>query len=76
MADLSTIQAAVEADTTVDQSAITLLNSLAEQLRNAANDPAEVQAIADQLNQNSSALAAAVSANTPAAPADGTFTQQ
>jgi hypothetical protein len=68
MADLSRLQASVDADTTVDQSAITLLTQLSDMLRAAATDPAEIAAIADQLDANSTALAAAVTANTPAAP--------
>lgn len=70
MSDLSTLQTAVEADTAVDKSAITLINGLAEQLRAAANDPAAIQALADQLSANAADLGAAVAANTPAAPVD------
>lgn len=68
MSDLSTLQAAVEADTAVDQSAITLINGLADQLRAAANDPAAIQALADQLTANAAGLAAAVAA--PGTPVD------
>jgi hypothetical protein len=48
-------------------SAVTLLNSLAEQLVDAADDPEEIRAIATQLGDNSTRLAEAVAANTPAA---------
>jgi len=55
------------ADTDAENSAITLLTTLASQLEAAKADPAAVQAIADQLNANASKLAAAVVANTPSA---------
>lgn len=84
-AELTTLQATVTAETSVSQSAITLLNglggqitALAAQLAQAiANqaDPAAVQALVTQLHglgttvqNDSTALAAAVTANTPAAP--------
>lgn len=71
MATLADIQAKVAAETTVEQSAITLLQELSQQLKDAlANgaDPATLQAIADNLDQNNANLAAAITANTPAAP--------
>lgn len=64
--DLSKITAAVERDRTVNESAVTLLGKLSEALRQAAGDPAAVQALADQLDANQQALADAVVANTPA----------
>lgn len=69
MATLADIRAAVEAQTTVDQSVITLLGELKDKLDEAiANgaDPAELQAIADELASNTQALSEAVTANTPA----------
>jgi hypothetical protein len=84
MADLSEIIAAVEAETEVTSSAITLLNQLADQVRSLSTDPAAIAALADQINSQADALAAAVSANTPAPPeeppaeeppADGTATE-
>jgi hypothetical protein len=68
MADLSELRSAVERDTSVTESAITLLNSLADQIRDAADDPAEVRAIADSINSNTDQLADAVATNTPAQP--------
>lgn len=65
--DLSALTAAVAHDTEVDASAITLLNQLSQMLKDAATDPAAVQAIADALAANAQALADAVVANTPAA---------
>jgi hypothetical protein len=58
--DLSRVEAAVERDNTVNQSAITLLTQLSQLVRDTAGDPAKVAALAD-------ALADAVAANTPAA---------
>lgn len=66
-ADLTDLKALVAENTTVVASAVTLLDSLADQLEAAAGDPAEVQAIVDQLRVDKDALAAAVSENTPAA---------
>lgn len=63
--DLTRVQSAVERDNTVTQSAITLLNSLAQMVRDTAGDPAAVNALADQIDANSTSLADAVSANTP-----------
>lgn len=66
MATLADIQAAVAAEKTVEDSAITLLTQIHQALVDAlaANDPAAVQAVVDQLAANTTALAAAVSANT------------
>lgn len=66
--DLTRLQTAVERDATVNQSAITLLNNLAQMLRDSADDPAAITALADQLDAQQQALADAVVANTPAAP--------
>jgi peptidoglycan hydrolase CwlO-like protein len=68
MADFTALHDEVEANGDAVDSAVTLLNSLSAQLVDAADDPAEVQAIAAALAEQSDALAAAVTANTPAAP--------
>lgn len=68
MADLSAIQAAVTNETNQDNAIITLLNGIAQELRSSAGDPAAVQALADQINNNASNLAAAVAANQDVAP--------
>jgi hypothetical protein len=72
MATLVDIQNAVAAETTVEQSVITLLGTISADLQAAiaANDPVAMQAVVDSLNTNAANLAAAVVANTPApAPA-------
>lgn len=70
MATLADIQAAVAAETSVEISVVTLLGQISQQLKDAiaSNDPAAMQAVVDQLEQNRQHLAAAVTANTPAAP--------
>ena len=67
--DLTPIQAEVSRQTSVVQSAITLIQSLATQIADAAGDPARVTELADALRASSDALAAAVAANTPSQPA-------
>jgi hypothetical protein len=67
MGNLDELQAEVENNSEVDASAIALLNGLSAQLAQIAHDPAAVQALSEQLSASSSALAAAVTANTPAA---------
>lgn len=72
MTALANLQAAVTAETTVEAGVITLLQTLAADLQAAiaaGNDAAAVQAVADQITQNTATLAAAVTANTPTPPA-------
>lgn len=64
--DLNSLRAEVERNTEVDQSAITLLNGLSQQLAEIKNDPQAVQELSDQLRNSSDQLAQAVTANTPA----------
>lgn len=67
---LDNLTAKVTAENTVIDSAITLITGLADQIKaaNTANDPA-LNALADSIQAKSDALAAAVTANTAAAPA-------
>ncbi len=67
MADLTALQAEVERNTTVENSALALIQGLAAQITAAGTDPVKLKAITDQLTSNDDALAAAVAANTPAA---------
>ncbi len=69
MALLDTLTADVANLTTVDQSAVTLINGLAAQIKAAGTDPVALKALTDQMEAQTSALAAAVAANTP--PAGG-----
>ena len=66
MGDLDSLQGQVSANVTVEQSAITLIQGIAAQLAAIANDPAAIAAMVAQLNDSAAALAAAVTANTPA----------
>jgi ABC-type transporter Mla subunit MlaD len=71
--DLTKLKAAVERDRTVNESVITLLGQLAQLARDAVNNApdleaaqAEINALADQMDAQQDALAAAATANTPA----------
>lgn len=66
MADLTRLTAEVTETTTAIDSAIVLLGQLADLIRANATDPAALDALADQLDTEGNALAAAVVANTPA----------
>ena len=71
MSALDNLKTAVTAQTTVDQSALTLIEGIASQLSTmaASNNDAALQALADELTASTTPLASAVAANTPAAPA-------
>ncbi len=64
MADLTRITADVTANTDAVASAVSLLNELAAEIRAAGTDPAALDALATQIEQNSQALGDAVAANT------------
>jgi hypothetical protein len=70
MAAIDDLRARVEANRSVVESAVTLLTGLKKALDDAiaSGDPAALQAISDDLANETSSLAAAVAANTPAAP--------
>lgn len=70
MAILDDLEAKVAAETTVEASAIKLLTELSAELKAAvaSNDPTRIQAVITTLDANNAALAAAITANTPAAP--------
>jgi len=74
MAEIDDLEAAVARCETVEQSAVTLLGTLKSELDAAlagsdADLKARVAALSTKLGSDSDALAAAVVANTPAAPA-------
>jgi hypothetical protein len=68
MAALDDLTAQVNASTTVESSAIALIQGIAGQIAAAGTNPAALAALTAKLNASASALAAAVAANTPAAP--------
>lgn len=66
--ELDDLTAQVQRNGDVEASAVTLIQGIAQQLKDAQNDPAAVAALAASLGAQADALAAAVAANTPAAP--------
>lgn len=70
--ELQALQAQVSASDEVMDSAILLINGLADKLDAAQGDPAALAALTEELRSSSSDLAAAVVENTPAeeAPAE------
>jgi hypothetical protein len=70
MSQFDDVTAAIAEDTDVTSSAITLMESLAAQLEATAGDPAAVAQLAADIRANSSRMAAAVMANTPAVPVE------
>jgi chromosome segregation ATPase len=70
MAALDDLQTQVQANTNLEQSAITLIQGLAKQITDAvnSNDSSALAALAGQLNTSAAALGAAIAANTPQAP--------
>lgn len=69
MATLVELTAAVDRNTAVDDSVITLLQGIVQQLKDAqaSNDPAAIDALIAKLDANTQKMADAVTANTPAA---------
>jgi hypothetical protein len=69
MATMEDLKASVQKNTDAEASVIALLKGISQQLKDAqaANDPAAIQAVIDQIDANTAAAAAAVVANTPAA---------
>lgn len=68
MSALDDLQAAVAAEDTVIDSAITLIQGIPALIAAAGTDPAKLQALSADITAKSTALAAAVAANTPVAP--------
>jgi len=64
--ELDTLTAQVKANTDAEQSAILLLTQLSALIKQNATDPAALNALAAELNTSAAALAAAITANTPA----------
>ena len=67
-AAMDALTAQVAQNTSVISSALTLIQGFAAQLAAAGTDPAALAALQASLQQSDDALAAAVAANTPAAP--------
>lgn len=71
---VAALQAEVARNTEVDQSAVTLINGLADKIAElvAAQDLSGLEALVAQLRTDTDGLAAAVTANTPADQGAGT----
>ncbi len=67
MAAIDDLTAQVAQNTTVEASAVTLIEGLAAQIAAAGTDPTKLAALTTSLNTSATALAAAITANTPAA---------
>lgn len=70
MATLNDVVTEVTAETSVNQSIVTLLDGIAAQLTaaQASGDPAAIQAVITSMQANSKILTDAITANTPVAP--------
>lgn len=65
-AELDAVKAAVQKNTDAENSAITLLQRLSQLITDNINDKPALQQLAADINAQADALAAAVTANTPA----------
>lgn len=65
MANLDMLTQQVAENTSVEASAIELLQGLSEKLTAAATDPVALQALIDEMNNSADALAEAITSNTP-----------
>jgi len=68
MATLQDVLAGVQQESDLDDSIITLLGNISQQLKDAQaqNDPAAIQSVIDQIDANKKKISDAVTANTPA----------
>lgn len=64
--DFQNLEREVSEQGTVVQSAVTLLQQVAQDIRDNADNQRKINALADQLDAQAQALAQAVAANTPA----------
>ena len=67
MADLTALTTQVAQNTSVEESAVTLIQGLAAQIVAAGTDPAKLADLTAQLNKSAADLASAITANTPTA---------
>lgn len=66
--DIDRLKTAVERNSTVSGSAVALIQGLAQQIRDAGDDPAELKALAESIEAQAQGLADAITANTPTPP--------
>jgi hypothetical protein len=65
--ELDNLTAQVKSNSDAIDSAVTLINGIADRIIAAGVDPVKLTALSDELKAKDDALAAAVTANTPAA---------
>lgn len=68
VAFIDDLEAAVQRETTVDNSIIALLSQISQALKDAGVDPARQAAVLAALQAEADRITSAVTANTPAAP--------
>ena len=66
---LNELKVQVEKNTAIEASAVALIQGMAAKIAEAANDPAAIQALADELSASAAPLAEAITANTQEADA-------
>lgn len=76
MATIQDVSAAVAAESSVDDSIITLLNGIVQQLKDAqaSNDPAALDIVVAGIQANTKKIQDAVTANTPITPVQAAST--
>lgn len=67
MAKIDDILTDVQDESTLDDSIITLLTNISQQLKDAGTDATKLQAVQDAIDANKAKISAAITANTPAA---------
>jgi len=74
MATIQDVQTAVANQSTVEDSVVTLLNGINQQLKDAiaSNNPAALDAVVASITANTTKLSDAVTANTPVTPTPAT----
>jgi hypothetical protein len=65
--DIDKLKEKVAKNTDATNAAVALITGLAQAIRDAQDDPAELAALADKLDQDATKLGDAVTANTPSA---------
>jgi septation ring formation regulator EzrA len=66
--ELDALTNQVKQNTNLEQSAVTLIQGLADQIAAAKDDPVKIDALTQELKTKADALAQAITANTPPAP--------
>lgn len=69
--EFDNLQKQVQQNHDLEESAVQLIQGIAQQLQNAQGDPAKLATLAQTLQQSATDLAAAITANTPTSTGDG-----